>query len=114
PASRRAVAERAGVGGPGSGRLSVVPVASPPVVSGYSRWGPEYQPFYAEAEEWLRGRVADLPGAEAVLLWGFAGEKVAEWAAEARPDLLVAAAHHGRARRVLGSFTGYLARHAPC
>jgi nucleotide-binding universal stress UspA family protein/organic hydroperoxide reductase OsmC/OhrA len=113
-ASERALAEAARLWRLGSGRFSVVHVASPPFVSGYSRWGPEYQPFYAEAEEWLRTRVADLPGAEAVLLWGFAGERVAEWAAEAEPDLLVAAAYHGRARRMLGSFTGYLARHAPC
>jgi len=113
-ASERALAEAARLWRLGSGRLSVVHVASPPFVSGYSRWGPEYQPFYAEAEEWLRTRVADLPGAEAVLLWGFAGERIAEWAAEAAADLLVAAAHHGRARRMLGSVTGYLARHAPC
>src|SRR5262245_55131417 len=53
-AAERALAEAARLWRLGSGRLSVVHVASPPVVSGYSRWGPEYQPFYAEAEEWLR------------------------------------------------------------
>jgi nucleotide-binding universal stress UspA family protein len=114
-ASERALAESVRLWRLGSGRLSVVHVATPPVVGGYSRWGPQYQSFYGEAEEWLRTRVADVPSAEAVLLWGFAGEKVAEWAAEAGADLLVAAAHHGRARRaMLGSFTTYLAKHAPC
>ena len=40
---------------------------------------------------------------------------MAEWAAEAAPDLLVAAADRKAGQRLLhGAFAGHLAYHAPC
>jgi hypothetical protein len=77
-------------------RLSLVHVASPPLGTAYSRWGPAHQIFFAEAGDWLSERAAAVPGAEPVLLWGFAAERVCDWAADADADLLVAAAHTAR------------------
>ncbi|MGD9694903.1 MAG: universal stress protein [Thermoleophilia bacterium] len=113
-ASQRALAEATRLWRASGGRLSVVHVARAPL-GGYSRWDVTAQPAYQEAEEWLGTVVAELPGAEAVTLWGFPPERVSDWAAESAVDLLVAAAHHGAAHRsILGSFTAGLARRAPC
>lgn len=114
-AARNAVAEarRLTGEGAGAGRLSLVHVATAPLLVGYSRWGPERQIFYRRARRWLRGVVGEVPGAEPVLMWGHPAERVLDWAWQARPDLLMAASHAGRAERMLGSFTRRIAVAGP-
>jgi nucleotide-binding universal stress UspA family protein len=69
----------------------------------------------AGAREWLDGVVAAHPGTEGVLLDGYPPEAACDWAADAGVDLLVASSSLPLFDRVLlGSFAGYLARHAPC
>jgi nucleotide-binding universal stress UspA family protein len=65
---------------------------------------------------WLEGAATEA-GGHAVLLvnLGQAAAAAGAWAEGARTDLIVASAHRGvRERIMLGSFAGYLARHAPC
>ena len=95
-------------------RLSVVHVAAAPRLLGDSRPGLERRLFHRRARRRLEALVADAPGAEPVLLWGPAADRIVEWAREARPDLVVAASHAGRAERVLGSTARRLATSAPC
>lgn len=111
-ALREAVALRARV----PGRLSVVHVAAPPRIAGYSRWEPPAaQTFAVEAGEWLAGIAETVPGAEAVLLVGDRpAHRVVDWAREAGCDLLVAASHDTPARLGFGGFARHLAHHAPC
>jgi nucleotide-binding universal stress UspA family protein len=114
-ASRGALEEAVRLRSLGPGRLSVVHVAAPPAVIGYSRWAPEPEHFFHAARDWLAALVADVPGADAVLLWGDPGTRVDEWARGSRCDLLVAATHTGPVERTLfGSFSRHLAHHAPC
>jgi nucleotide-binding universal stress UspA family protein len=65
---------------------------------------------------WLDEEASGAPGAETVLLGpGHAPSAVCDWALDAGVDLLVAGANRSLLERVLlGSFAGYLARHAPC
>ncbi len=99
------------------GRLTLLHVvASPRVVAGHgAMWLPDPATFRAGAREWLDEAAAGYPGAEAVLLDGYPPVEACTWAAENDVDLLVAASSRGLVDRVLlGSFAGYLARHAPC
>lgn len=115
PASHGALEEALRLRALGPGRLSIVHVATAPALIGYSRWGPEHQHFFYTAGEWLNALAATVPGAEPVLLWGHPATRVHQWAQESGCDLLVAAAHTGPVERaVLGSFSRYLAYHAPC
>lgn len=101
----------------GAGRLSLVHVAVPPRLSGYSRWEPPAdQTFVVEAEEWLRGVAESVPGAEPVVLHGDRpAHRVVAWAREAGCDLIVAASHDDVAERLgFGGFARHLAYHAPC
>ena len=69
----------------------------------------------AAATAWLGGVAAGLPGAEPVLLEGHPASTACEWAASSGCELLIAASHSGLVERaLLGSFSGYLAHHAPC
>lgn len=71
--------------------------------------------LHAVEREWLERFAAGVPEGEPVLLEGFPPEAVCGWADESGVDLLVTAAHRGLTERVLfGSFSSYLARHAPC
>jgi nucleotide-binding universal stress UspA family protein len=65
---------------------------------------------------WLEAAASESGGHPVVLLnLGAPAAAVTEWAAAARVDLIVASASRGmRERILLGSFAGYLARHAPC
>ena len=101
----------------GGGRLSLLHVAPWPVVfAGHgAAWVTDPTIILAGAKEWLDGVVAVNPGTEGVLLEGYPPAAACDWAAEAGVDLLVASSSRGLFDRVLlGSFAGYLARHAPC
>lgn len=101
----------------GGGRLSLLHVAPwPMVIAGHGgSWVPDPGLILAGAREWLDGLVASHPGSEGVLLEGYPPAAACDWAAEAGVDLLVASSSRGLFDRVLlGSFAGYLARHAPC
>ena len=69
-------------------------------------------------EEWLTALAHVTPGAQPVLLDGVMSRpevEVLSWVERNGVDLIVAASHRGLvARTVLGSFSGYLAHHAPC
>jgi nucleotide-binding universal stress UspA family protein len=101
----------------GGGRLTVLHVAPWPMVfAGHgAAWVPDPAIILAGAREWLDGVVASHPGTEAVLLEGYPPAAACDWAADAGVDLMVASSSRGLFDRVLlGSFAGYLARHAPC
>jgi nucleotide-binding universal stress UspA family protein len=118
--SREALREASRLRELSGGRLSVVHVleALPPRVqlSEGAAWlgGPGEVP--EDAAAWLAEETRDVPEAEPVVLApGHAPAAVCSWAAGAGVDLLVASAHRGLLERaLLGSFAGYLARHAPC
>jgi nucleotide-binding universal stress UspA family protein len=118
PASRRALAEGRRLRAAGPGRLSLVHAAPKPLLFEAGPEGPPVpspEDLYSERREWLVRLAREVPEAEPVLLEGLAAEAVCEWAAEAGVDLLVTASHHGPIERVLlGSFSRYLAGHAPC
>ena len=101
----------------GPARFSLVHVIpSPSVVAGHgAMWVQDPSEIAAGAKEWLDVAVAAHPGAEVVLLGGYPQAEVCDWAREEQVDLLVASSSRGMFDRVLlGSFAGYLARHAPC
>lgn len=98
----------------GPGHLTILHVATAPLLVGYSRWGVERQIFHRRARRWLSALAAGVPQADPVLLWGHPAERIIEWAREAQPDLLVAASHASRAERVLGSTVRRLAMSASC
>ena len=117
PAGEAALVEATALRALGPGRLTLVHVATPPRIAGYSRWEPpEVQTFVVEAREWLEGVARGIPGAEAVVLHGDRpAHRVVEWAAGAGCDLLVAASHDSAAERLgLGGFARHLAHAAPC
>lgn len=101
----------------GPGKLTIVHVAPWGIIfGGYP--GVELrgtEDFRADAQDWLDETVAANPGTEGVLLDGYPPAVVCEWAEPAGVDLIVAASSRGLVDRVLlGSFAGYLARHAHC
>ena len=91
-------------------------IASPMVVAGHgAMWIPDPTELAAGAREWMDELAREHPGAQVVLLSGYPAAEVCDWAREADVDLLVASSSRGVFDRVLlGSFAGYLARHAPC
>jgi nucleotide-binding universal stress UspA family protein len=116
-ASRRALEEARRLRALGPGRLTLVHVLTEPV-PGTVR--PEAYAALTETPEesrhWLAGLIDRGASEEGVLLdHEFPPKAVVEWAAQAGPDLLVAAAVRGAGRRLLhGAFAGHLAYHAPC
>lgn len=67
------------------------------------------------ADEWLRRRGGEMPGAEPVFLVGEQGAAVCDWAREAEPDLIVVGANSGRLPGlVAGGFVHDLLERAPC
>lgn len=91
-------------------------VPTPMVVAGHgAMWLPDPSQVTAGAQEWLDELVARYPGSVGVLLSGYPAVEACDWAEENGVDLLVASSSRGLFDRVLlGSFAGYLARHAPC
>ena len=101
----------------GAPRLSVVHVAPWPLLytGEAGAWAPDPEDISSAARAWLDELMREMPEAEGVLLDGYPPAVVCEWAESEGVDLLVAASHRGLVERVLlGSFAGYLARHAPC
>ena len=98
-------------------RLSVVHVAPWPLMytGEAAGWAPDQQDIEASARTWLDELVAETPEATGVLLVGYPPVAVCDWAQEHDVSMLIAASHRGLVERVLlGSFAGYLVRHAPC
>ena len=101
----------------GAERLSVVHVAPWPMVYAgeAAGWAPNQKDIEDSAALWLEETIGETPGATAVLLDGYPPVAVCDWAADNDVSLLIAASHRGLVERVLlGSFAGYLVRHAPC
>ena len=101
----------------GPGRLSIVHVAPWPLLytGEAGAWAPDPADIESAAREWLETVAPDVPEGEGVLLDGYPPAAVCEWAADHEVDLIAAASHRGLVERVLlGSFAGYLVRHAPC
>lgn len=101
----------------GPGRLSIVHVAPWPLLytGEAGAWAPDPADIESAAREWVEGIAADVSEGEPVLLDGYPPAAVCEWADHHDVDLIVAASHRGLVERVLlGSFAGYLVRHAPC
>lgn len=98
-------------------RLSVVHVAPWPLMYAgeAAGWAPPQEDMEASAGAWLDETIAGIPGATGVLLDGYPPVAVCDWAADNDVSILIAASHRGLVERVLlGSFAGYLVRHAPC
>lgn len=91
-------------------------IVSPIAVMGHgAMWVPDPSEIEAGAKEWLELTASSRPGADVVLLKGYPAAAVCDWAAQANVDLIVASSSRGVVDRVLlGSFAGYLSRHAPC
>lgn len=101
----------------GGGSFRVVHVVAPPhtLISGPFAYVAPIVELRAEAEAWLTGLVADVPGAEPVLLEGSPARELCQWARDTRTDLIVAAAYRSRMERaMLGGFAVHIAYHAPC
>lgn len=101
----------------GAAHFSLVHViVSPIAVMGHgAMWVPDPSEIEAGAKEWLELTASSHPGADIVLLEGYPAAAVCDWAAQADVDLIVASSSRGIFDRVLlGSFAGYLSRHAPC
>lgn len=113
-ALRHAVALRDGLG---ADRLSIVHVAPWPMMYAgeAAGWAPDPAEIESAAGSWLEEVTADIPDSTSVLLEGYPPVAVCDWAGENGVSVLVAASHRGLVERVLlGSFAGYLVRHAPC
>ena len=116
--SRLALAEARRLRALGPGRLSVVHVATDPLLFlDHEEDGTSVDPrdLQAASARWLEREMAEIPEGEPALLHGAPAAAVCAWAREARPDLIVAGAHRSRTERaLLGSFAAHLAHHAPC
>lgn len=100
----------------GPGRLSIVHASDWGILGAYPGVvAVDPEPFHRESKEWLDEVVAATPGSEGVFLDGYPAAVACEWAERADVDLIIASSSRGLVERVLlGSFAGYLARHAPC
>lgn len=100
------------------GELHLVHVASTPwplYSDLYGGVGFPYEEVRAAAREWIDRQAARTPGAVPTLLEGWAPGAACDFLTRNDIDLVVAAAHRGRAERaLLGGFASYLAYHAPC
>ncbi|WP_217914835.1 universal stress protein [Miltoncostaea marina] len=116
-AAERALAQATALREAAGARLSLVHVGPFPLlveeVDGETRVLPD--DLNATAREWIGRVAAATGGAEAVFLEGLPAPTACRWAADAGVDLIVTAAHHGRLEGLLiGSFSEYVVRHAPC
>jgi universal stress protein F len=115
-ASVRALAEARRLRAIEQGRLTLMHVVQFPLP--YSAgFGTQVSPdaLAQGAHEWLDPMAAEVPEGEIVMLQGYPGSEVCQWARENAVDLLVCAAHRSLPQRLaLGSFAHYLVNHAPC
>lgn len=118
PASEAVIAEAVAMRAVSPGALHLVTVTGPgrtSLAGPFSYYADPPAEREGRAHEWLDGRAAAIPGAEAVVLDGYPPRAVCRWAAENDIDLIVAAAHRGFVERtLLGGFASYVAYHAPC
>jgi nucleotide-binding universal stress UspA family protein len=119
-ASPLALAEARRLRALGPGRLTLIHVIVPPVVypgfpgTGTQTWIPDPTETRTGATSWL-SEIAQQDEQVALIDHGYPPAVACEWAASNAADLMVAASHRGYVvRALLGSFAGYLARHAPC
>jgi nucleotide-binding universal stress UspA family protein len=116
-ASRAVVQEGVRLRALGPGRVTLVHVSEWGILFGAYPGVTATDPdvIRADSNHWLHELVAATPGAEGVFLDGYPPAVVCDWSAEHAVDLIIAASSRGVVDRVLlGSFAGYLARHAPC
>ena len=97
--------------------VALVPDAIP--YAGEVVWTTEPARWLQLAEQHLAEYLKSRPqfaGVNAKVLEGNAGNRIAEFAAEAHADLIVMPSHgyHGVKRFLLGSVTEIVLRHAPC
>lgn len=118
PASEAVIAEAVSLRASSAGVLHLVTVVGPArssIAGPFSYYADPPAERAGRAHEWLEARVAEVPGASAVVLEGYPPRAVCRWAAENAVDLIVAAAHRGFVERtLLGGFASYVAYHAPC
>lgn len=119
PGSQRALDEASRIAALTGARLSVLHVTSismpPPYMGEGGVFIPDPEVMQSAALEWLTEAVADVPGAEPVVLQGHPPDAVCLWAEEHDVDLVVAGAERGKIERLLlGSFALHLSRHATC
>jgi nucleotide-binding universal stress UspA family protein len=119
PGSDRALAEARRIAADGASQLTLLHVLEPiriyPTLpgTGVQTWLPDPGEFRSQAEVWLNSIAQD--GETLTVIEGATAPTACDWARENGVDLLVAGSHRGLAERILlGSFAGYLARHAPC
>lgn len=115
-ASKGVLVEAARLRDLGPGRLSIVHASDWGILGVYPGVvAVDPEPFHRESKEWLDEVVAATPGSEGVFLDGYPAAVACEWAERTDVDLIIASSSRGLVERVLlGSFAGYLARHAPC
>jgi nucleotide-binding universal stress UspA family protein len=116
-ASKGVLVEAKRLRGLGPGRLSILHASDWGLLvgayPGVMAMDPE--PIRSDSKQWLDEVVAAIPGSEGVFLDGYPAAVACEWAAREGVDLLIASSSRGLVERVLlGSFAGYLTRHAPC
>lgn len=114
-ASQAAIAEAHALASAVSADLSIVHVSPIPFALPLAWQVLPRDECSSGAHSWLISRAGSYPGAEPVVVEGFgpAASLACDWAEHARVDLMVAAAHSGRAARLaMGSFTRYLTHHA--
>ncbi len=117
PAARGALAEASLLADALQARLSVLHVEAVPFAIPLSWSEPPEEDFFTAAQRRVAALAATFENATPTPIFGFGYPPAltCEWAKENDVDLLMAAAHRGLAARIyLGSFTSYLAYHAPC
>jgi len=114
-ASERALAEARRLRALGPGPLSIVHVLEGGIATLEPQTVAYTREYPTDLARWLQETAREEWEHPVLLEHEHPARAVCEWAREARPDAIVAAAHRGALERLMvGSFAGYLAYHAPC